>query len=442
MMDIQASDENQTRFEGGFRADIIAAPAHSSLKDAVTTRRLNFLRGLPALGAQEATDTVFPPCKMCGSKTVEFTAVDFYKSCEKEKEFGRSGILVDYIRCENCEYIFTTFCDDWSSQDFVDLIYNDDYVKVDKEFTGERGRRTAHSMAPVLDGGQNKRILDYGSGAGFFTDELARLGFNDVVSFDPYTNPRRPEGRFDVVTADEVLEHSATPLAALADMLNFMEDDGCLLIGQTLQPVDIETVRGGWWYLAPRNGHLSFFSDETMRQYATRHGLIFENFGARFSLSRPGRSSYTRTVIERSDPLNERVELFSPSRQDGEPFGWHPFEDEGAFDYRWTATSEVFLGEYDLEGRRELVVPYHISIQDQFLTESYLKVGDRLLPLKRRGSTLTAWFETDRKVRYPVTLMTPEPVTPAAEGDVRRLGLAILSSDRRPARPIGAIGQG
>jgi hypothetical protein len=291
-------------------------------------------------------------------------------------------------------------------------------------------------MAPVLEGGQDKRILDYGSGAGFFTEELSRLGFEQATSFDPYTSPDRPEGRFAVVTAYDVLEHSATPLATLGDMLNFMEDDGCLLIGQTLQPVDIMTVRGEWWYLAPRNGHVSLFSDETIRQYAVSEGLIFENFGAMFSLSRPGRSDFTRAVIERSAPVNERLQLFAPDRQDGEPFGWHPFEVEHDFDYRWTSSSEISLGEFDLEGKCELVVPYHIPIRDSFLTESYLKIGDRLLPLKRRGKTLTAWFETHRKIRYPISLLTPEPVVPDAEGDLRRLGLAILANDRRPPRPL------
>jgi hypothetical protein len=426
------SSQRQSLFDAANSSGAFASDSRSD--DGVQEHVLAYLKGLPPLEVKGVPESNNPPCKMCGHETEEFTAVDFYQSCNEEDDFGESGILVKYVRCKDCECIFTSFCDNWTAQDFVDLIYNDDYIKVDKEFTGKRGRRTAASLATIFAGGEDKRLLDYGSGAGHFATALKERGFSNSHSFDPYTHPTRPEGRFDIVTAFDVIEHSPSPVQTLHDMLNLTTEDGCILVGQTLQPPDIEKIRGDWWYLAPRNGHISLFSDETIRQFAIREGLIFDNFGALFSLSRPGRSELTKKIIERGEPVDVRVTLFAPERLDGEPFGWHPFESEPEFDYRWTANREVYLGDHDLEGERELVVPYHLAIEDVFLTNSMLQVGDTILPLKRRGKTLTAWFETGPKTRYPIKLITPEPVVPhnsEAIGDVRKLGIAVLSNDRR-----------
>ena len=43
--------------------------------------------------------------------------------------------------------------------------------------------------------------------------------------------------------------------ACLADMASFLAPGGAIVFSQPLQPADIETIRGAWWYVAPRNGH-------------------------------------------------------------------------------------------------------------------------------------------------------------------------------------------
>lgn len=391
-----------------------------------------YLRSLAPLRPAPANRAHALRCKMCGGPTRLFDCVDFHKSCHPSLVFEKSGVLVDYHRCDDCDFLFTPFCDDWTPRDFAELIYNDDYLTVDGEFLGERAVRTAHGLSSALDGAQAERILDYGSGSGTFASELARMGFSRTISYDPFTCPARPTGRFAIVTAFDVIEHSPDPAATLADMLGYMADDGCLLVGQTLQPPDIDAIRGAWWYLAPRNGHISMFSEDTIRAFAEKHTLVFDNFGAMFALSRPERSPLTSRVIARNTPIDRRAMLYAPGAVDGEPFGWHSLEEEADQIFRWTAHDEVHLGTVVVEGACELTIPIHIAIAPRFLRESRLRIGGRLLPLRARRKWLVANFSVDRRIEFAVSLLTPPPIrSPEAGSDDRReMGIAVMARPR------------
>ena len=131
-------------------------------------------------------------CKLCGSPSPHFDYVDFNRSCDT-LPLGRSGLLVQYFRCIRCELLFTDFCDDWTAEDFTNFIYNDDYISVDGEFVGPRPIRTAEDMSHALAGAENSRILDYGSGAGIFADEMMKRGFAHVEATIPSPiRSRRP----------------------------------------------------------------------------------------------------------------------------------------------------------------------------------------------------------------------------------------------------------
>ena len=86
-----------------------------------------------------------------------------------------------------------------------------------------------------------------------------------------FSLPTRPTGRFDVITCIEVIEHAPSPQFILADMRSLLADDGCILIGESLQPPDIDTVRCGWWYVAPRNGHASIYWTGPILRQACRN---------------------------------------------------------------------------------------------------------------------------------------------------------------------------
>ena len=136
--------------------------------------RRRIFRDLTESGMRPAA---VPTCKLCGAQTMIFDAVDFNKHCSGYPYvFGLSGVVVPYFRCPNCHFIFTDLIDDWTVEEVIEFIYNDEYIKVDPEYRGDRALKTAAEMRSRLAGCEGARILDYGSGSGVFADEMRRYG--------------------------------------------------------------------------------------------------------------------------------------------------------------------------------------------------------------------------------------------------------------------------
>jgi len=231
-----------------------------------------------ALGLGELVHTPEcpPPCKVCASPTRLFDSVDFNKHCGAPPSmFGDSGILVQYFRCDRCGLLFTNLIDDWGTAELSEFIYNADYLKIDPEYLGARAQRTAEHLAPLLAPCRDLRILDYGSGSGAFAQAMGAYGFKSVESYDPLSSPQRPSGNFDLITSFESLEHAPYPLKTFAEIAGQLSRQGIVLIGQSLQPDNIETIRGQWWYLAPRNGHVSLFTHHTFLELGERTRLKY-----------------------------------------------------------------------------------------------------------------------------------------------------------------------
>src|SRR5205085_11099033 len=100
-------------------------------------------------------------------------------------------------------------------------------------------------------------------------------GFASVEGYDPFTSPQRPAGRFDIITCFETIEHSSSPRETIADLQSFMRPDGCIIVGTSLQPPNIDELRANWWYIAPRNGHVSIYSPAALERLASDAGLQF-----------------------------------------------------------------------------------------------------------------------------------------------------------------------
>src|SRR5271170_2081462 len=122
-------------------------------------------------------------CKCCGAAAPWFGSVDFAKS-GVESQFGPAppaGWSADYFRCRGCGFLFSDFLDDWTPERQKREIYNDDYLRFDPEFAGERPERTA-ALLEQLFGAQRAaiRVLDYGGGEGGLSRRLRERGFADV----------------------------------------------------------------------------------------------------------------------------------------------------------------------------------------------------------------------------------------------------------------------
>lgn len=227
------------------------------------------------------TPTDIGPCKVCGGRAPLHVVVDFNKNCEELHGYflPLSGVPVYYGRCETCGFLFTRFCDGWTDEDFGRHIYNDDYIKVDPEHTEARPAR----VAPVVPRWffrdlSRLSILDWGGGSGAMKRELERFGAKRVEAYDPFVPAyaKKPEGKFQLVTCFEVIEHMADPLAAVMEMASFLDpEEGGILHSTAPIPEDHIVKHNMWTYLAPRNGHISLFSYEALERLWRRAGLHF-----------------------------------------------------------------------------------------------------------------------------------------------------------------------
>jgi hypothetical protein len=250
---------------------------HSKLDQGIRTLPTNLSvdKDLVRLASQ-ARAIGASPCKICGHDCEPFDVVDFNKFCDGDPHrLGLSHIDVEYVRCRSCECLFTSFFDSWETSDFRQFIYNDEYIKVDPDYTFERPFATARILRHRLDQAKSARTLDFGSGSGILCKIMNEFGFN-YDSYDPFSSPAPPEDLVDIVTAFEVVEHSPTPMQTFKQILAFMPERKIILVGQSLQPDDIMEIRGSWWYLAPRNGHCTTYTEKTFTTVAEQLGLHFK----------------------------------------------------------------------------------------------------------------------------------------------------------------------
>jgi 2-polyprenyl-6-hydroxyphenyl methylase/3-demethylubiquinone-9 3-methyltransferase len=217
------------------------------------------------------------PCKICGSATALYGVVDFNKSCMEGNgvRLPLSGVPIYYRRCANCEFLFTDAFDGWSDEQFKAHIYNDGYGAVDPDYETTRPQSNAEVVRQLW--GPHKaqtRVLDYGGGNDAFCAALRADGFPVAVSYDPMVpaHARRPQGKFELVTCFETLEHLPDPVGGIALLAECVAEPGLAHISTFAQPADFATIGLNWWYVAPRNGHISIFSRKALALAFGRHG--------------------------------------------------------------------------------------------------------------------------------------------------------------------------
>lgn len=195
------------------------------------------------------------------------------------REERHAGVPVTYHRCERCHFMFTDFLDHVSAEELVARVYNDEYIKFDPLYPLIRPRTNAGFLRDIVAEAWQPaavpRILDYGAGNGMLSDLLA--GHVAVKNFDAL-NPRfdrLPDGRFDLIFCSEVVEHIPDPHALMRDWTHLLAEPGAVVFSTTIQPDDITSLRGAWWYLGPRNGHVSLYSQESLGLLCRQHGLHY-----------------------------------------------------------------------------------------------------------------------------------------------------------------------
>ena len=218
-------------------------------------------------------------CKICRKESRIFAVVESGKHCNLQLPavLPGSGKPVQYYRCSDCGFIFTRFFDTYPLAHLAADIYNDDYVNFDPLYPEIRPKINARFLGAVLTqsfpAGASPRVLDYGAGSGLLStlvgDEFAVENYDALnPDFDVL-----PDGPIDVIFSAEVVEHMPFPRTFVDDWSSCLSQFGCVIFSTKLQPDDIEIIRGDWWYMGPRNGHVSLFSEKSLRKLCSLAGL-------------------------------------------------------------------------------------------------------------------------------------------------------------------------
>lgn len=258
---------------------------------------------------------------------------------------------------------------------------------------------------------------------------MRRYGFEHVESYDPLSSPKRPTGDFDLVTCFEVIEHSPQPLATMTEMRDMLEIGGAIIIGQSLQPRNIDEIGARWWYIAPRNGHVSIFADETFLVLSNLAALTYYRGTGFYAFAKGEVSKPLQSAIARiGTPCHLRT-LSAPPVDILDP-AWHGIEGAAAGTFRWTAAEKLHWSNVEfLPGTTVVRIQFLMEVRGGFASECVIEVGGNAVPTWVEGRKIIGEVTHDGAVTRDVLLNTPSALIPGDSGrtgDTRVLGLAIV----------------
>jgi SAM-dependent methyltransferase len=225
-------------------------------------------------------------CPVCHAGANLLDVLDFNRSCSdlNGKPATPSGLPIYYALCPHCGFCFAPAITQWTPEQFTELIYNQDYVQFDPDCIENRPKGNAALLMKLFDQRfDGCKHLDYGGGDGLMS-QILREAHWDSVSYDPYrdTAPDKVQrGGFDLITAFEVFEHVPDPQQLMAHLRSLLAPHGLVLFSTLLSDTHIApSERLHWWYAAPRNGHISLFSEKSLRTLAGQYGWHLGSFSS------------------------------------------------------------------------------------------------------------------------------------------------------------------
>ncbi len=220
-------------------------------------------------------------CAICGSHELTHAGSKDFGVCgsdhfEGRRVFANQGVDIAYQACGACGFIFTSAFDDWTPAHWREHVYNDDYVLADPPFVSERPARNAQMLLALFHRELPEiSILDIGGGRGLMAQAMREAGAQ-IKTSDPFfgDGELKNDERFDLITSFEVIEHVTHGqqhawLQGLARHLKHHPYSRLLVSTEVRQSrQDI-----GWWYICPRNGHISIHTANSLTILAQTAGL-------------------------------------------------------------------------------------------------------------------------------------------------------------------------
>lgn len=228
-------------------------------------------------------------CKICSNQSYLLGICDLNKNCEERRGYflPLSFKSVYYFKCSHCGLIFTTYFDKHTSKMFADEIYNDNYIYVDPDFKELRPDSFSNLILRNFQISKELDILDYGCGSGRFINNLFNNGYKNIQGYDPYSKDfsTRPNSKFSLITSFEVFEHVTNPIELIGDLDLLRKPDGKILFSTLLAPEDIDKVSVNWWYISPRNAHITIYTSKSLEILFGYFGLKVKSFNQNLHLA-------------------------------------------------------------------------------------------------------------------------------------------------------------
>lgn len=198
-------------------------------------------------------------------------------------ELHRTQVLskydVSYFQCDSCKFIQT------EKPYWIEEAYRDAITSLDIGLVS-RNQYLLERVPAILDRcfPEAKRMVDYGGGYGMFVRMMRDAGY-DFYRQDIYCEnlfakhfdvTDHPGVRYDLLTAFEVFEHLADPVAEMEKMLSFADN----ILFSTLLTESNKGRFADWWYVTPQTGqHIAFYSKPSLEFLAKKYNLHFYSNG-------------------------------------------------------------------------------------------------------------------------------------------------------------------
>lgn len=214
-------------------------------------------------------------CKICNHEAFLYGVIDFNESHGRHSlKRQLSGQPIYYHQCEECGFIYTNAFDDWSESEFSEHIYNKEYINIDPDFPEVRPKQNAKFLMECFTDIKSYHMLDFGSGNNRLVELLKTEGV-DATGWDPfYQNDRMPKDTFEFIVSFEVMEHTPDPIRTVSLIDSLLNKHNGKLFFSTLNNDSRLHLKMDDWYIAPRGGHVSYYSKKSLN-------ILFKKFNMR-----------------------------------------------------------------------------------------------------------------------------------------------------------------